>query len=440
MKKKILLFIIGNILLYTSIYAQDNYSSILPDYIYQPSIRTVKLFPTDNQLAYPIINLGVIGGLELRFDDLNTNNIPYYYYTFQLCNADWTPVNSINPSEYIQGFVQDRIAEFHYSNLSSTKYINYHLVFPTASCVPRYAGNYLLVVFLNGDPTQIVFTKRFLIVDNEAGITTSITQPYNPDLYNIGQQLNFAVDVGKLNNLSAVQQIKVVVLKNYRWDIARIGMSPSFIQDNVVQFNNLPALIFQGGNEYRWVDLRSFRFNSERIKKTNLNQLPWQVWVNTDKTKASQPYSYYPDLNGFCQISNTDYVNSWWETDYAMVHFTYATPNQQPLLQNNLYLVGQFVDMLPPDSCLMYYDDTLGMYEKTLYLKQGFYSYCYNTQEINSNKNAPLVSNITEGDFWETENDYTVLVYYRSPIGLYDQLLGVSTINSRNSRLNSSGS
>ena len=74
-------------------------AQIKPDYIYNPSIKTPKLFPLNNQLGLPIIQLNSSDQLELHFDDLG-NYPKNYFYTFQLCNADWS-VAQVNPFDYI---------------------------------------------------------------------------------------------------------------------------------------------------------------------------------------------------------------------------------------------------------------------------------------------------------------------------------------------------
>ncbi|OYZ48877.1 MAG: hypothetical protein B7Y15_11285 [Bacteroidetes bacterium 24-39-8] len=74
----------------------------LPDKIYQPSIHGVKLFQQNNQSSVPILQLNAGDQLELHFDDFN-NYPKNFFYTYQLCNADWTPAN-VNVFDYIKGF------------------------------------------------------------------------------------------------------------------------------------------------------------------------------------------------------------------------------------------------------------------------------------------------------------------------------------------------
>ncbi len=75
----------------------------------------------------------------------------------------------------------------------------------------------------------------------------------------------------------------------------------------------------------------------------------------------------------------------------------------------------------------MLYNEKQHQYEATMILKQGMYNYLYAVKT----PGAPR-GDITriEGSHWETENDYTILVYYRDPGERYDRLVGVNTVNS----------
>jgi len=105
----------------------------------------------------------------------------------------------------------------------------------------------------------------------------------------------------------------------------------------------------------------------------------------------------------------------------------------QPFPDKKVFVVGEMNKYNLDDSSAMTYNADKGAYEKTLYLKQGYYSYAYVTRDA-QNPNSIAMTELTEGDYWETENDYTVLIYYRSLSGRHDELIGVSSINSLNSR------
>jgi hypothetical protein len=79
----------------------------------------------------------------------------------------------------------------------------------------------------------------------------------------------------------------------------------------------------------------------------------------------------------------------------------------------------------------MTYNGSAGVYEATLYLKQGYYNYMYG---IIPKGGHQLNMESTEGNWWETENDYTVLVYYRPIGGRADELIGLRNFNSLKGR------
>ena len=76
----------------------------------------------------------------------------------------------------------------------------------------------------------------------------------------------------------------------------------------------------------------------------------------------------------------------------------------------------------------MTYNPRIAAYVSKVRLKQGFYDYAYAEKPHNSDK-ADM--EITEGDWYETENEYLILIYYRRFGGRFDQIIGAITINSR---------
>ena len=143
-----------------------------------PNIYSAKLYLKGNQLAYPIITLNGNEQLELVFDDLDAD-VKIYYYTYQLCNADWTPVQ-VSTFDYIRGFAQNQITDYRYSSVALIRYTHYHLLLPENNSRITLSGNYLLKVYLNNDTSKLAFTKRLLVVQNAVSITAQILPPMNP--------------------------------------------------------------------------------------------------------------------------------------------------------------------------------------------------------------------------------------------------------------------
>jgi hypothetical protein len=415
--------------LLTLLYMPVLQAQVVPDSAFNPRIKAIKLFAGGNQLSYPILPLGTIGGLELDFDELDASQVNNYYYTFVLCNEDWSPAN-LNVFDYIKGFTQQRISTYRVSSIAKQPYIHYQASLPDRNCAPSRSGNYLLKVYTNGDTAQLAFTRRLLVVDNIVPIGARIMQPFNTQASLTSQKVQFSIDKGKLDILNIRDQLKVVVLQNYRWDNAVRGAQPLFMRDKIFEYNGERDFIFPAGKEFRWADLRSFRYQSERVAGIDRTRQPYEVYLKEDADRSNLRYIFFSDLNGNFEITSTD-ENGWWQADFANVHFTLVPGNNQPYPDKDVYLAGQFTDYKLNDDTKMAYNAAKGVYEKTIYLKQGYYSYTYLTRVTQGRYTYGDVSQ-TEGNSWETENDYTVLVYYRSLGGRHDELVGAVTINSRN--------
>ncbi len=398
-----------------------------PDHVYMPSIRTVKLFQQNNQQSMPLITLNSGNQLELHFDDMS-GYAKNFYYTYVLCNADWTPAD-LNVFDYIKGFTQNRLTQYRNATFSSTKYVHYQALLPESSCMPTKSGNYMLVVFLDSDTSKIAFTKRLMIVDNKVGIGAQIQQPFDNEIVRTHQKLQFVVNTQQLNILSP-QQTQVVILQNNRWDDAVKEIQPSFIRNNVLEYNSDQDCVFPAGKEYRWADLQSFRFQSDRVDRVEKNNEPVDIYIKTDVERNNLRYIFFRDRNGFDEIATTEGVNPWWQTDYANVHFTFAPARNQPFAGKSVYMLGEMTGNQIGDTSRMEYDAAKGVYTKTVLLKQGYYSYTYVTKD-NKNPNAKSDPALTDGNYWETENQYTVLFYYRPFTSRYDELVGIATVNSK---------
>ncbi len=402
----------------------------LPDEIYHKNIRTVKLFSKNNQLSYPIISLGAIEQLELHFDDMD-GYAKSYSYTFQLCDADWKPNPYLGPFDFIKGFSQQRLNQYRVSSIATEEYVHYQAAIPDKNCMPSKSGNYILKVFLNGDTSKLAFTKRMLVVDQRADIGAQIQQPFSAQFFKTHQKVQLVVNKSKLDILNPQQQVKTVILQNFRWDNTVRTIQPTFIKQYTLEYNTENDALFPGGKEFRWIDLRSFRFKSDRIDSNDLTQKPFYIVAVPDAERTTQRYLFFRDLNGFYEITTTDLINPWWQGDYAKVKFTFVPTNNQPYPSKEVFIAGEFTGYKIDNTSKMEYNATLGVYEKELILKQGYYSYTYVTKDVNSN--VPTVEQ-TDGNYWETENDYTILVYYRSLSGRHDELVGYTTVNSRMNR------
>ncbi len=396
-----------------------------PDKVFMGSIKTIKLFPQNNQQAIPIINLNSTEQLELHFDDLGSYP-KNYFYTYELCNADWTTAQW-SAFDYIRGFQQNRLSQYRVSSIAKTQYIHYQTLLPERNAMLTRSGNYLLKVFQDGDTSKLLFTKRFYVVDNKIAIAATLQQPFDYQLANTHQKIQLAVNTAQVNSMNP-QQIQTIILQNHRWNSHEIALQPSFIRGKIFEYNAEQDCIFPGGKEFRWVDLQSFRFESDRVERVNRNNFPLEIIVKTDLVRNNMRYLWYRDLNGFNEIRTTESINPWWQSDYATVVFKFAPDKGLPFTNKQVYLMGEITGNQIGDTSLMEFDTVERVYTKKLLLKQGFYSYSYTTVALGKNPLIPDQSP-TEGNYWETENDYHLLIYYRALGGRHDELVGYKLLN-----------
>lgn len=403
----------------------------LPDHIYRPNIRTVKLFKYGDIYSYPVLQLGNNEQLELHFDDMD-NDVKNYYYSFQLCNADWTPAN-VQSYDYIRGFQTNRIGTYRSSSIVQTRYTHYQAVLPERNSGPTKGGNYLLKVFLNDDTAKLAFTKRLLVVNKKASVSGQVLQPFNGSLFQTHQRVQAGVSTaGSQLNPFSPQDIKVVLLQNYNWSGASMIDRPTLFRGNYYEYSDEENTTFPATKEWRWADLRSFRLRSDRVQKIvdSDSSARIDIYINPDVDRRQQIYMYYRDINGLFTSENQDNGNAYWQADYAWVHFTYVPPGNQPLAGRQVYLFGELTQYMPGDQSKMEYNAVKGVYEKALYLKQGYYNYAYVTLPDNLRKGVRNLPENAEGNYWGTENSYMILVYFRPFGARADELVGFSLLNS----------
>jgi hypothetical protein len=401
-------------------------NTINPDKVYDSSIKTIRVHPVGNALAMPVISLSQLNSLEISFDDLKAK-YQNYFYSVELMNADWRSAN-LSVFDYLQGFNQNRITQYSISSIAIQPYYHYKFTFPNTSCRPTKSGNYIIKVYKDSNPQQVVFTSRFFVVDDQVSILSSIQEPFDGNISKTHQKVQLSVETKKLSFFQP-DQIKVQVIQNYRFNDALSANAPNFVRGSLLEYNSERDLIFPSGKESRWLDLQSFRLKSDRVVNFEATPNGTIVNVKPDFSRAQTPYFIFKDLNGQFLISNSESIDSENQNDYASVVFTYVPPNRLPLLGENLYLVGSLTNNVLDASAEMKFNPVTKAYQKSLLLKQGYYSYSYILRD-KAGPDPMFDFNETEGDHWETENAYSIFVYYRSPGARHDHLIGFTTVHS----------
>lgn len=413
--------------------AEDDYvnDNVLKydDYNYKPNIKTIQFYESSWEYAPPIISLDGSEQLQLSFDDLDGDQ-KQFSLTFVHCNADWTP-SDLMISEYLNGFYDLNILNFSFAANTFQKYTHYSILFPVINTQMNTqftkSGNYIMYVYANGDKNDIVLSRRFMVYDSKVAIAANFRQTISGADQFKKQHLDFTISSAGYVLNNPFKDMKVLITQNNRWDNAVTDIKPTFMNGDQFTYSLDDASTFNGGNEFRFFDVRSTRFLTEKVKEIYKDaDLKNHAVLYADQLRATKPYLFYNDFNGNFIIKNSETRgNQDLEADYIYVDF--FLPYANPESQGNFYILGKLTDWrMNKRSKLTYNEKRMG-YEATLYLKQGYYNYEY---VLSNDTKKSGDETVTEGSFWDTENDYCIYVYHRKFGTYYDQLIGCKKINS----------
>ncbi len=394
------------------------------DICYDPSIKTIQVFKDGFELAPPLIQLNSTESISIQFDDLDPE-LKRYKFTILHCEADWQTSADLKVSDFIDGFREENIDQYEYSYNTTIKYTHFKANFPTSNMKPKISGNYLLVVYID-DPSHLAFTARFMIVEASPVVAVGkIMQSADVAVRNTRQQIDFVVQLNGFQVLDVGQEMKIILRQNGRWDNTLQLSKPRFARAGELDYRYDESISFSGGNQFRNFDIKSFQYQSERIARIAYDTAT-QVYLLADQPRTFKQYAFEKDINGHFFIKNEEHAeNSNTEADYAWVHF--FLPYPVLITTGTFHVLGQLTSWQVDNSSRMYFNPEHKGYELSLFLKQGYYNYVYVLKE-KGKRSAD--ESLIEGSHWETENDYTVYVYFHETGSLYDRLIAVNFINS----------
>jgi hypothetical protein len=395
--------------------------TIYDDVNYIPEIKSVQFYNDKKDQSFPLLNLGSQERLRFKFDDLRggSRNL---YYSITHCDANWKP-SVISSLDYVESFSEDRINDYRFSFNTFQKYTHYEITLPNLNVIPKLSGNYLLKVYEDGDQTRLLVTRRFYILAQKVSLQAEIAPSSQVSSRDKNQKINFSIFHPGLNIQNPYQEITAVVMQNGRSNVSQSTQRPLFIRNNQLVFSDNSTFDFAGGDEFRKFDTRSFRFKSEGVYE-NIKDSIYTVNLFADVSKNIPNYSFQYDQNGNFYVLNQDGNTPDYDADYGNINF--ALKAQAPDDKGFAYVVGKFNAYQKNAQNRMIYDPVQKTFNLTIPLKQGVVDYHY----IWADENGKTIDeNAFDGTFYQTENDYQILIYYRPPGGRFDELIAFSQLN-----------
>ncbi len=412
MSKKILF---SSLFLFVFLTAFSQEKEIAPPY----NIKTVT-FVQNAQNTIPVFSLG--DSFELQFDDLFGNEANYYY-TLTHCNYDWKP-SQLAKAEYLNGFDDQRIQNYTNSLNTLQLYSHYKLTLPNKFTQLRVSGNFVLKIL--DDDKNVVFTKKFIVYENLVSVPLEVKRARDVSMLNYKQNLEFSIKSSNINFQSPLQNVKVLLLQNGRFDNAIKNIKPMFTIGNDLIYKYDKETQFWAGNEFMFFENKDIRAANNNIARVDSNQGGvYNSYLYTNEARANKPYTYFPDFNGNFIVNNIGAEQNEIEADYAWVFFSLSAPNY--FGKKSIYVNGLFNNYATNDENKMVYNEKKGVYEKAIMIKQGFTNYQYLISDGNGNHDE---ENAIDGNFAVTENNYLVLVYYKENNQRYDRVIGRGSASS----------
>lgn len=392
-------------------------NEIVPPY----NIKTVS-FVQNNQNVVPIFQLG--DAFQLQFDDLYGNDASYFYEIVH-CDYNWNP-SDIQKRDYLQGFDNQRIQETSSSFNCLQIYTHYRLPFPNSTTQLKISGNYMLKI-LNEDK-EVVFSRKFIVYENLVTVPIQIKRARTVTNLDTKHNLEFTIKSNVINFQNPLKNIKTVLLQNGKFNNAIKNISPQFTIGNDLVYKYDTPTQFWAGNEFLYFDNKEIRVASNTISRVDSQKDIYSSYLFTNEARANSNYYNNQDVNGNFVIRRLFAENSDVEADYAWVYFSLSAP----LFRSSdgaIYVTGMFNNYALTAENKMEYNPEKAIYEKAILIKQGFTNFEYLAVKPNGSIDS---ENAIDGNYFQTENEYTVLVYYKEDTDRFTRIIGKGSASSLN--------
>ena len=383
-------------------------------------IRSVQVVVNGNPLAPPVMPLGGRNHVCISFDELS-HEYHRYIYKVEHCNADWTPSTEIFESDYLEGFNGQPIENYTKSFNTTLLYTHYALCIPNENMALKLSGNYRVSIYddeADGNDAPVV-QAQFSVVEPLIGIAAQVSSNTDIDFNREHQQVSFSLNYAGYNVTDPHRELKTVVMQNRRTDNRVMNPKPNIQTAKGVEFSHNRNLIFEAGNECRKFEILNVHGPSMNVDRMEWFDPFYHATLYDDTPLRN--YVYEEDQNGARIIRNENNEDNATASEYLFVHFTLKAPQRAG---GDIYVNGEWTDAFSPEY-RMTYNTQRQAYEAALLLKQGYYNYRYLFVPEGSEQGT---TQGTDGNFYQTENEYSIFVYHRPPGGRYDKLAGFKSI------------
>ncbi len=378
-------------------------------------IKSLRVFGGGDETSFPMIDYTSSGEKSITIDfDVQTSSFPNLIIQFRFCDDNWRP--------YENQFLQNPMFNTEYNlwldkipnNIKGARY-HYTGTFPNNNVQFPFSGKWMFFITDSQNKNLIYASQKFFVLYPDVKLHSQIYRETMQGSYgdnaNLGRTIAIKTSFVLPDTLFSANVTKVEIVKNrmvsspiiidrntntqeryYEWDA---GRKFSFI-----------ARVLRPGNEYRQIDTR------------NLSKYPTPTSdARFGEVDQSDLFSKRQrDYNGASLLMNFRNANA----DYQNIVFKLKAPEN---VTKPIFLVGEFSDWKVLPEYEMFDDN--GTMNLSVQLKRGVHAYQYVAADINGDRIRNEDWEILEGNFFETDNEYFIFLYYNTPEkGGYDKIIG----------------
>jgi hypothetical protein len=402
--------------------AQENID-VYKDCVFDDSLKSVRIHQNGWEISHPFYELNSDKQLVLSFDDLCEVPRDFDYRVIH-CDQDWKKSNLFF-NEYIDGFENNNIRDYEMSVNTFIPYTHYELKLPNDDIDFRISGNYAVVVYETSEPENVLFVKRFLVVEHKGIINAEVRQPVLSMYRSLGHDVKFSIETNNMQFNNIYDDLDVCIVQNYQWETAQSDFTPDFVNNDEIVFHRDDQAVFKAINEYRRFSIRELKYTDSEVEAINFEHPDYYVRLVKDKNNQFRQYLDRTDFNGRYAISNREGWESLTDSDYVWVKFRLEA--RANLLPSTVHVYGELTQWQCNENSQMTFNAEKMQYETTLLLKQGVHNYRY----VLKKESGEVEHMRFEGSHYQTENDYLIIAYYHDRRLGADRIIGFDIVNSK---------
>ena len=383
----------------------------------EPIIKSLQYFANNKVTNLPVLRMGSSDKLNISFD-VESKREPSFNIVFKFCDSEWEPYDNL----LLEGIGENTYYNVTTERLPITKEGAEYYVsesFPNRDIKFNNSGKWMFFIVDNFDDEIVYDWGKFYVVENLINLKTEIKNWRREGSISSNNAndrvINLKTRFSLPDSISPFRVNHIEIVKNLEIDFPTIIEKDAFATNRGYEWdgaNNFEFVVrdLEPGNEYRQVNLRDIDKYKMPLTRAHFDGIEYSRFYKLGVR----------DFNGGFKLM--DKQNEY--SDYLVATFEFK-PHEE--IYDDIFIVGSFTNWEVLPWFKLNLEDEI--YSINLELKRGIYDYQYVSGYIDDEIVEDIDWRLFEGNFWDTENVYSIFLYYKSPEkGEYDKIIGFKQI------------